>query len=69
MLFTNDELKSVFDFEHNPEDIPDNMASVAALAQEIKRVIDKLCDIIEKNDEKNHPSTAAYFYNQNALAA
>lgn len=53
MLFTNVELKSIYDFEHNPDEIPDNMASIASLAGEIKRIIDKLCDIIEYNKEQD----------------
>ena len=52
MLFTNDELKSVYDFEHDPDEILNSMANLTALAQEIKRVIDRLCDIISENDEK-----------------
>jgi len=56
MLFINDELKSVYDFEHDPDEIPDSMANLTALAQEIKRVIDNLCDIISENDEKRKRS-------------
>ena len=60
MLFTNDELKSVYDFEHDPDEIPDNMATIAALAKEIKRILDKLCDIIEFNNEQKNKKKKEY---------
>ena len=52
MLFTNDELKSIYDFEHDPDEIPDSMANLTDLAQNINDVIYQLCRIISDNDEK-----------------
>ena len=56
MLFTNEELKSVYDFEHDPEDISDDKASVAAVAKEIDTGIYKLCKLVEDNKEQKEKS-------------
>lgn len=60
MLFTNDELKSVYDFEHNPDEIPDDKANIVALGNEIEHIFDELNKIIDDNKahtKKGEPTT------------
>ena len=60
MLFTNDELKSIYDFEHNPDEIPDDKANIVALGNEIEHITDELNKIIDDNiahKKKGEPTT------------